>query len=56
VGRTDAERNCVSNIRPEGLAPDAAARRIARLMNAARTQQLSGVGLNHSSGAIEPAG
>jgi ethanolamine ammonia-lyase small subunit len=28
VGRTDAERNCVSNIRPEGLGYEAAARRI----------------------------
>ena len=28
VGRTDAERNCVSNIRPEGLGCEAAARRI----------------------------
>jgi ethanolamine ammonia-lyase small subunit len=45
VGRTDAERNCVSNIRLEGLQPEIAARRIAGLMNAARQRQLTGVGL-----------
>ena len=45
MGRTDAERNCVSNIRPEGLKPELAARRIAMLMNAARGQSISGVHL-----------
>jgi ethanolamine ammonia-lyase small subunit len=45
VGRTDAERNCVSNIRPEGLKPELAARRIAMLMSAARGQNISGVHL-----------
>jgi ethanolamine ammonia-lyase small subunit len=44
-GRTDAERNCVSNIRPEGLSYGAAAETIAMLMNAARGRRLSGVGL-----------
>jgi ethanolamine ammonia-lyase small subunit len=46
VGRTDAERNCVSNIRPEGLAPAEAARRVARLMHAARDRRLTGVKLS----------
>lgn len=45
VGRTDAERNCVSNIRTEGLDPEPAARRIAMLMHAARDRQLTGVHL-----------
>lgn len=45
VGRTDAERNCISNIHPGGLAIDIAADRAAKLMIAARQQQLTGVGL-----------
>jgi ethanolamine ammonia-lyase small subunit len=45
VGRTDAERNCVSNIRGGGLDPRLAARRIAALMRAARHQELTGVRL-----------
>jgi ethanolamine ammonia-lyase small subunit len=43
VGRTDAERNCISNIRNEGLDPKIAAVRIAQLMQAARQQQVTGV-------------
>ncbi len=45
VGRTDAERNCVSNIRTGGLAPELAAVRIALVMNAARERRLTGVNL-----------
>ncbi len=45
VGRTDAERNCVSNIRTGGLAPELAAIRIAQIMNAARERRLTGVNL-----------
>ena len=49
VGRTDAERNCVSNIRPEGLGYEAAARRIDWLVAAALARGLTGVGLKDDS-------
>lgn len=45
LGRTDAERNCVSNIRPEGLSYDAAARLVSYLAGEARVRRLSGVSL-----------
>jgi ethanolamine ammonia-lyase small subunit len=45
VGRTDAERNCVSNIRPEGLGYEAAADTIFGLMQGARRLGLTGVAL-----------
>jgi len=45
VGRTDAERNCVSNIRNGGLEPILAAQRIAAIMRAARDRELTGVRL-----------
>lgn len=44
-GRTDAERNCVSNIRPEGLPPAVAAERLHRLISASLRLKLSGVDL-----------
>lgn len=42
-GRTDAERNCVSNIRPGGLAPEAAAATFAWLVGEARRIGATGV-------------
>jgi ethanolamine ammonia-lyase small subunit len=49
VGRTDAERNCISNVRPEGLSYDAAADKLAYLMSVARRLGLSGVALKDDS-------
>ncbi len=48
-GRVDAERNCVSNIRPEGLGYEAAARRIDWLAAAALARGLTGVALKDES-------
>ena len=44
-GNTDEKRNCVSNIRPEGLPPEAAAEKIMLLIEAAFKLQLTGVAL-----------
>jgi ethanolamine ammonia-lyase small subunit len=44
-GRTDAERNCISNIRPGGLTPRAAAAKLAWLMQQAAGLGATGVAL-----------
>ena len=44
-GLTDANRNCISNIRPEGLSVEAASNLLLLLMREARGKQLSGVNL-----------
>jgi ethanolamine ammonia-lyase small subunit len=51
-GRTDAERNCISNIRPEGLGYEAAAHKLAFYLQAARTQKQTGIALKDSSGGL----
>jgi ethanolamine ammonia-lyase small subunit len=48
---TDAERNCISNIRPDGTGYANAALRIAHLLREMRTRRLSGVALKDSSDA-----
>lgn len=48
-GRTDAERNCISNIRAEGLTASQAATQIAYYMDAARKLRLTGIGLKEAS-------
>ena len=51
IGRSDAERNCISNVRPEGLPYAAAARRLDWLCSAALTRGLTGIGLKDESGS-----
>jgi ethanolamine ammonia-lyase small subunit len=52
-GRSNAERNCVSNIRPAGLSPERAADTLAYLMTEARCRRLSGVRLKEGEGPVD---
>ncbi|MCK7546734.1 ethanolamine ammonia-lyase subunit EutC [Marinobacter koreensis] len=49
IGRTDAERNCISNIRPAGLDVGEASRRAVYLLQEARRMEISGVSLKDRS-------
>jgi ethanolamine ammonia-lyase small subunit len=53
-GLTDEARNCISNVRPAGLAPDVAAPRLHYLLTQARQRRLSGVALKDET-EIAPA-
>ncbi len=44
-GTTDAQRNCLSNVRPAGLSVDAAAAKLHHLLTQSRALQLTGIGL-----------
>jgi ethanolamine ammonia-lyase small subunit len=46
---TDADRNCISNIRPDGIGYADAAFKIAHLLRAMRTHRMSGVQLKDDS-------
>ena len=48
-GRTDAERNCISNIRHEGLSYAEAAHRILFYINGAKQLQATGIALKESA-------
>ncbi|HTJ96364.1 MAG TPA: ethanolamine ammonia-lyase subunit EutC [Rhodocyclaceae bacterium] len=50
-GLSDADRNCISNVRPEGLGYSAAAHKLAYLMAGARQLGHSGVDLKDDSSA-----
>ncbi|POR50227.1 ethanolamine ammonia-lyase light chain [Paraburkholderia eburnea] len=54
VGCHDALRNCISNVRPEGLPYEAAAHKLHYLLTHARRLQLTGVGLKDDSDATLP--
>ncbi len=54
IGRTDAERNCVSNIHGAGLGHDEAAFRIAWLIREGLARGVTGVGLKDESGESTP--
>jgi ethanolamine ammonia-lyase small subunit len=53
-GRNDSERNCISNVRPDGLGYEAAADTLVYLMAEASRRKLTGVGLKDDR--IKPAG
>lgn len=55
-GRSNAERNCISNVRPEGLPPVAAAHRLWHLMSASRRLGLSGVALKENAPSLTDDG
>jgi ethanolamine ammonia-lyase small subunit len=54
-GRTDAERNCISNIRPDGLPPEIAGDKLLWLIAAMRRLSLTGVALKDEQPAAPPA-
>jgi ethanolamine ammonia-lyase small subunit len=52
VGCSDAQRNCISNVRPEGLDYESAAHKLHYLLTQARRLGLTGVGLKDDSDAL----
>jgi ethanolamine ammonia-lyase small subunit len=56
VGRTDGERNCISNIHGGGLTHEEAAGKLVYLMKEARRLQMSGVALRDDSDKRSPVG
>jgi ethanolamine ammonia-lyase small subunit len=55
LGCSDAQRNCISNVRPEGLNYESAAHKLHYLLTHARRLGLTGVGLKDDSDALLPS-
>jgi len=53
AGMTDAQRNCISNVRPQGLGYQEAAARLAVLLSGARHLGRSGIVLKDTSRTVE---
>lgn len=56
VGLTDESRNCISNVRPEGLSYEHAAHKLHYLMTEARRRGLSGVHLKDEAEVLSQIG
>jgi ethanolamine ammonia-lyase small subunit len=52
IGRMDAERNCVSNIRPAGLSYEQAAYRLLHLLSQAKRLGATGIALKDDSDSV----
>lgn len=52
-GKTDEARNCISNIRPEGLGYELAAEKIAKLIRASLQLKLSGISLKEEQNLLQ---
>lgn len=53
IGRADAERNCISNIRVEGLSYQLAAAQLCFYLHEARRRKLTGVALKEDARRLE---
>ncbi|MDB6086381.1 MAG: ethanolamine ammonia-lyase [Gammaproteobacteria bacterium] len=56
IGRSDAERNCISNIHAHGLSYEAAAGKLEWLMSQARMARLTGIALKEDAPGIGAPG
>ena len=56
VGLTDESRNCISNVRPEGMSYEQAAHKLFYLMTEARGRGLSGIHLKDEAEALPTIG